>query len=154
MKKRFITSFVALFACGCVLAQSNEVSRRIKVIDSLMYAHQGELAIPMIDSLLKDNLEASTQLHLKAFKLEALIQVQKLESAFNLSNQLLEDSNLKGQALMRTYIERALLFEHSKEMKQSKKALDFVEAYYKDDKHPRDEFYGEYLYRMSSWYNI
>ncbi len=117
-----------------------------------MYAHQGHKAIPIIDSLLKTNISIHNSLELKAYKIEALVQTQKLESALNLSNEILKSPNLKKIPLIRTYIERALIYEFALDYKESKRALNFVRDYYKNPKVLKDELYGEYLYRLSSWY--
>lgn len=145
--------FSFLFVTPCN-AQDQLLEKKISEIDSIVYTHQGRIAIPMIDSLLKKKLPIDTELHLKAFKLEALVQVGKYESALILSKEIIKNPDLKGVPLIRTYIETALLYEISEEFIESKKFLDFVANYYENPEVAKDELYGEYLYRLSSWYKV
>ena len=144
-------NFIVSIPCD---GQNKVLEKKLAKIDSIMYTHQGEKAIPIIDSLLKTNISIHNSLALKAFKIEALVQSQKLETALNLSNKILKNPNLKGVPLIRIYIERALIYELAGELKESKRALDFVRDYYKSPKNTKDEFYGEYLYRLSSWFRV
>ena len=144
-------SFIAITPCN---GQNENLEEKITKIDSLLYSHRGRLALPIIDSLLERNIPVTTALYLKAFKLEALVQSEKLETALNLSNKILKNPNLKGVPLIRTYIERALIYELAGEFEESKKALDFVRDYYKNPKNTKDELYGEFLYRLSSWFRV
>ncbi len=150
--------FLFLFASICLIvstpcnSQNESLDKKIAKVDSLLYSHRGRLAIPIIDSLLELRLPVITELHLKAFKLEALVQDQKLESALNLSNEILKNPNLKGVPLIRTYIERALIYEFARELKEGRRSLDFVRDYYNNPNNKKDELYGEYLYRLSSTY--
>lgn len=154
MKIKVLFLFVSFCFIGITPSngQNESLNKKIAKVDSLLYSHRGRLALPIIDSILELRLPVSIELHLKAFKLEALVQDQRLESALNLSNEILKNPNLKGVPLIRTYIERALIFEFARELKESKRALDFVRIYYKNPKIKKDELYGEYLYRLSSTY--
>lgn len=135
-------------------AQDSNLSKKIVEIDSLMYGHQGELAIPIIDSILNTPIKITDKLHLQAFKIEALVQIEKYEDALSLSNLLLKNRKLNGVDLIRTHIERALLFEINNVFEDSKTELNIVGDYYKNTVIKKDELYGEYLYRSSSLYKI
>jgi len=150
----FTIILFSFFSIVTSSAQNKLLENKLSEIDSIMYTHQGGIAIPIIDSLLKTNISIHNSLVLKAYKIEALVQVNKQQSALNLSNEILKNPNLKGSPLIRTYIERALLYELATEIKESHRALDFVRDYYINSKIVKDELYGEYLYRLSSLYRM
>ena len=153
--KIFISlTFISFLFVATSSAQNKLLENKLTEIDSILYAHQGKIAIPIIDSLLKTSISVQNSLKLKTFKVKALVQIEKYPNALNLSNLLLKDQNLKKVSLMRTHIERALLFEITYLHKESKAELDIVRDYYKSSTIEKDELYGEYLYRSSSLYKI
>lgn len=154
IKSHWLFIFIGFILNTPCFGQNINLAKKISQIDSIMYTHQGRIAIPIIDSLLKKKLPINKELHLKAFKLEALVQINEQKSALNLSNEILKNPNLKGVPLIRTYIERALIYELATELKESHRALEFVKDYYKKPNITKDELYGEYLYRLSSLYRM
>ena len=136
------------------IGQNTRLKETITKIDSLLYAHRGIIALPIIDSLLNTTIPEKEKLYLKANKVEALVHMEDYENALPFANKLLKKNKLQGKALMKTHIERALLYEVSGKMDESKKDLDFVANYYNNSNIKKDEFYGEYLYRVSSWHRI
>jgi two-component sensor histidine kinase len=155
LKNRIFTFFLFIFYFGFnSFSQEINTSKKIKEIDSLLYSHLGKIALPIIDSLLKTELDREQKHHLLANKMEAYIHIENYEAALPFSNELLKDSKLKGYPLIKVYIERALLYEVSAKYDKSKQCLDFVANHYKNPKNVKDELYGEYLYRLSSWYRI
>jgi len=152
IKFLFLFFSIGLIVSISCSAQNQLLEKKLSEIDSIVYVHQGAKVIPIIDSLLKKNISIQNSLILKAYKIKALVQVNKRESALNLSNEILKNTNLKGVPLIRTYVERALIFEFSREFNEIRKALDFVKDYYKNPNIKKDELYGEYLYRLSSTY--
>lgn len=119
-----------------------------------MYAQRANDVLPIIDTLLKNKLPISIKLHIKAIKLEALVHIEKFETALIFSNQLLKNKNLKGISLMRTRMERALLFGMTNQLTQMMKELNIVKDYYENPKIIKDELYGEYLFRSASWHQV
>ena len=141
-----------LFISASIVAQQQEISKKIAVIDSILYAQQGKVALPKIDSLLQSpGLSQPQNQKLSSYKVEALVQDGRYESALILSTDLLKNNKLQGVPLIRVRIARALLFEINEKYKESKTELDFVKSYYLQDTIKKDQLYGEYLYRLSSW---
>ncbi|MFY0631318.1 MAG: sensor histidine kinase [Flavobacteriaceae bacterium] len=130
--------------------QNKSLEGKIKQIDALMYANRPNIVIPMIDSLLTKELSITEELHLKSVKLEALVHIEKLETALIYSNELLKNKDLKGADLIRTHLERGLTFALLNRFKETRVELDFVRDYYKNPKITKDELYGEYLFRVAS----
>ena len=134
--------------------QNQSIQDKLSEIDRIMYAHQGHKAIPIIDSLLNTNISIQNTSILKSYKIEALVQVSEYEKALFLSEKLLKNKKTLGVSLIRTHIERALIFEINGLYKEAEKSLNFVNNYYEDSTIEKDELYGEYLYRSSSLYKI
>jgi two-component sensor histidine kinase len=149
-----VFSFFSFLVIIPFKGQNKSLDKKITEIDSLMYAHLGKLALPIIDSLIKTSISDDIKLYLKANKVEALVHLEDYKNALPFANELLKNPKLQGETLIKTHIERALLYEVSGKMKESKKDLDFVGNYYKKPHIKKDELYGEYLYRISSWYRI
>ncbi len=147
----FSISLLVITPCN---GQSKSLENKIAQIDSLLYAHLGKLALPIIDSLLNTSISDDIKLYLKSNKVEALVHLEDYENALPFVNEILKDPKLQGEALIKAHIERALLYEVSGKMKESKKDLDFAGEYYKNRYNKKDELYGEYLYRLSSWFRI
>jgi two-component sensor histidine kinase len=153
-KLLIIFTFFSFCVITPIKCQNKGLDKKIIEIDSLMYAHLGKLALPIIDSLISTSISDDIKLYLKANKVEALVHLEDYKNALPFANKLLKNPKLQGEALMKTYIERALLYEVSGKMKESKNDLDSVGDYYKNLQIKKDELYGEYLYRLSSWFRI
>ena len=142
-------SFLFITPCN---AQNKLLESKLSEIDSLLYAHLGKLALPIIDSLINTSISSDIKLYLKANKVEAFVHLEDYEKSLPFANELLKNPKLQGKALIKVHIERALLYEVSGKRIESKKDLDFVGNYYKNPSIKKDELYGEYLYRLSSWF--
>lgn len=136
------------------IAQNKSLANKIKTIDSLMYAQRANIVLPLIDSLLLKKIPLSKELHIKAIKLEALVHLEKFETALIFSNLLLKNKKLKGSSLMRTRMERSLIFGMLGRLNEMRVELDIVKDYYKNSEIVKDEFYGEYLFRFASWHQV
>lgn len=134
--------------------QNKSLEKKINEIDALMYANRANIVIPMIDSLLVKELPITKKLHLKSVRLEALVHIEKIETALIYANQLLKNKDLKGADLIRTHLERGLAFALLDRFEDMKVELDFVRDYYKNPKITKDELYGEYLFRVASWHQV
>lgn len=144
------TFFSFLFITPCN-AQKSGVSKKIYLIDSLLYSYRGKKAIPIIDSLIQNApLTKLELLKIKVLKAEGLIQTEEYKNALLLSNKLLNHKLLKDDLFTKLHIERALLFEITSDLEKCEKSLDLVANYYQKYPTKKDELYGEYLYRTSS----
>ena len=61
--------------------QNTSLKEAITKIDSLLYAHRGIIALPIIDSLLNTTIPKKEKLYLKANKVEALVHMEDYENA-------------------------------------------------------------------------
>ncbi|WP_194850733.1 sensor histidine kinase [Nonlabens antarcticus] len=91
---------------------------------------------------------------LNTYKLKALVETDLLDEALNLANEMLLSSNLPPQMEIAILLERALLHEVMGDMVISKKDLNRIARIYDETFIPKDQNYGRYLYRLSSWYRM
>lgn len=152
IKSQILFLFFNLLISISLIGQNQLLEKKISEIDSLLYAHLGKQALPLIDSLINTPISDEIKLYLKANKVEALVHSENYENALPFANELMKNSKLQGEAKMKVYIERSLLYEVSGKRTESKENLDSVGKYYKNPSIKKDELYGEYLYRLSSWY--
>ncbi len=147
-------TFFSLFIITLCKGQNKSLEKEIKEIDSLVYAQRAYIVIPKIDSLLVKELPISKDLHLKTLKIISLVHIEKLETALIFCNKLLKNKDLKGASLIRTHLQRGLIFGLLNRLKEMRLELDFVRDYYENPNITKDELYGEYLIRVTSWHQV
>ncbi|WP_158448940.1 sensor histidine kinase [Nonlabens marinus] len=91
---------------------------------------------------------------LKSYKLKALVELQFFDDALELANELLEQQGLTQELQISVLLEKALIYELLDNLPESKKNLNRVARIYEDTTMVKDQNYGRYLYRLSSWYRV
>lgn len=89
---------------------------------------------------------------LKIYKLRALVENEFYDEALKLANEMLEDPELSADFEVQVLLERAWLYELLGDMADGKKDLNRIARIYEETFVPKDENYGKYLFRLSSWY--
>lgn len=150
--KEYFLRLILIFFSLSSFGQKVTISNKIKEIDSLIAGQRVYLVQPIIDSLLKTKLPINQELHLKTCKLICLVHIEKLETALIYSNEILENTDLKGDDLVATKLQKGLIFGLLNRLDEMKVELDFVENYYQHPKIDKNELYGEYFIRLATWY--
>jgi two-component sensor histidine kinase len=137
------------------IEQGKEISNLITSIEENLYAYKGSEVISGIDELFSIyQLNKLDSLHVVSLRIKALVQITKYDEALLLSNTLLKEEQLYPLTKIRTLIEQALLFEINANFEKSFECLSEVKSYYLQEGVLKDELYGEYLYRTSSWFRV
>lgn len=126
-----------------------------KKIDSCLLGYRTQECLKILDAELlgKKHLPNNLVL-LKALKVEALVQAELYNDALELSNAIIHSPALAGDYKIRVMLQRALLYEILEMFYQSGNELKAVKTIYDNPSVKRNQHYGEYLYRMSSWYRV
>lgn len=159
--KQISLSFILILNVFWSIAQQNnieqekEISNLISSIEKNLYAYKGSEVISGINELFSIyQLNKLDSLHVVSLRIKALVQITKYDEALLLSNTLLREEQLYPLTKIRTLIEQALLFEINDNFERSFECLSEVKSYYLQEGVLKDELYGEYLYRTSSWFRV
>lgn len=136
------------------VAQGTNTNDIIKELEEDRATLEISKVLRKIDSLLLDNsLTERTIRNIKTIKVGALVEAHLYDDALDLSNELLADrSCLNITAIHKLRLQRALLSEILEDFERSNKELVHIATYYESN--PKDELYGRYLYRKSSFHRV
>ncbi|WCO00741.1 sensor histidine kinase [Psychroserpens ponticola] len=127
----------------------NELQRLEKAIQS----KNTTLILKEVDSLKSSNSLSEIQLAIvTTYKLQALTESWKLDQAIKLATELYSQNLLSKKYKVRVWLSEALILEIYEEFTDGLKKLDSVEQYY--NTHPKDQYYGIFLYRKSSLFRM
>lgn len=142
---------VSLFITTFLCAQDLESFYRKLEQDVLKF--NSLIVIKKVDSLLINSKHNLMLEDLKALKVEALCQINSFSEALLISNEILSSKkgfNERTEVILR--IQRALIYEIFKDDDAAIYELNRIEKIYKTRK--KDRYYGQYLFRKSSYYRI
>jgi two-component sensor histidine kinase len=121
-------------------------------LENDLVSNKSTKVLRSIDSIILTNTLSEKSLNeLKSLKVASLVQESKLPEALKLSNSILnnpKEFSERAEVILR--IQKALIFEFFSDAK-----LGFLEFYRLEEIYKRrekDKYYGQYLYRKSSFY--
>ena len=156
---KFHFTYIVLFILFLLPIAS---SAQIQNFESLLDKVEGDLlgynlaeALKTIDSALLETPVSIQQKHvLKALKVQALVSSELFEEALIVSTVVLRADDCDRIYRIRVFLQRALLFEIQGKLDKAEVELKDVDALYEDPTTVKDDIYGEYLYRKSSFYRV
>ena len=150
---KFIFLLLFFFIVGNSLF-GQDYKKIYKKLDNALLLHKSQIVIQSIDSLVINKLFDERILNeFFALKIEALTQSTFLPEALELSNRLLQKSNLISEKEeVRVRIQRALIFEYFEDAEKVRGEFNRLEKIY--NSRPKDEYYGCFLFRKSSYYRV
>lgn len=153
MKIKFIFCFFLFFGFNLTV-KAQEYNVFYKKLEDLLLLEKNEKIINIVDSLTSDTAFSKEELNnFKVLKVEAMVKDNHLTDALKLSNKILSEPKYlskKTEAQLR--IEKALIFEILDNTEATFSEFKKIENIYKNT--IKDEFYGRYLYRKSSFYRV
>lgn len=129
----------------------DEINKRVQ---QKVNSFERTISLPVINNLLLADFSDKQLTTLKVHKLRALVESELFDEALELSHELLLPIKIAPELEVQILLERALMYEVLAKMPESKKDLNRIQRMYEDKLVPKDELYGRYLYRMSSWYRV
>ncbi len=153
IRKYYFVYIIALTS-NQVLAQSSEFNKTILSLEDSLVQRRSRYIISHIDSMLITVGSFSTEQKniLRTYKLEALVNKERLEEAKELSIYLLDTSSLPLNYKPRVWIQQSFINEIVHNINESFSDLAKAENYYLVNL--RDRYYGVMLYRKSSLQRI
>jgi len=152
LKKNTLFFLSLLFACQFLCAQNydsiyNKLSENVLRFEST-------IVVKKVDSILnRDKIPEIVKNDLKSLRVEALAQLSFFTPALKLANEILSNkNNVSEEAEVRICIQKALIFEIFEKSKETIAELNRLEGIYKT--RAKDRYYGQYLFRKSSYYRI
>jgi two-component sensor histidine kinase len=124
------------------------------ILDKEIGSFERGEALISINELLLENYDENQKDILKVYKLKALVATGLLDEALQLANDMLTFNELDAKLEVSVLLERALLHEILQNLPESKKDLNRVARIYEQTSVAKEENYGRYLSRLSSWYRV
>lgn len=136
-------------------AQVENFDALLDKVEHELLGYNPAAALQTIDSvLLKVPINASQKSTLKAIKVQALVSGELYDEALVLSSVVLRLNNYETVYRIRVFLQRALLYEILGKLDKAEVELNDVSKLYEDPATIRDDIYGEYLYRLSSFHRV
>ena len=124
-----------------------------KILDDKILYSDFKSALELINREI-DSYHLSEKTELGVMKMKILTEFGLYDEAIKLSQVLLEDPNLTTEQLIKTRVERALIFEINDELDACKRELDLAEKLLWNNEELMPENYTNFLIRKSSYYRI
>ncbi|WP_157686732.1 sensor histidine kinase [Nonlabens sp. Hel1_33_55] len=124
-----------------------------RICDKINSFEKAESLI-VINQLLQSDFTADQHNILKVYKLQALVDSELYDEALLLTEELLQPVSIDPQLEVKVLLERSQLYEILEEMTDSKKDLNRIERLFEEEELVKNELYGKYLYRLSSWFRV
>ena len=151
LKITFLTTFFLLIS---FLSEAQNGEHIFKELEKDLTSNRVVKVLRIIDSVISTNTLSKKKINdLKSLKVCCLVQQSKLPEALTLSSTILENSkelSERGEVILR--IQRALIFEFFNDAELGFLEFKKLEEIYR--KREKDKYYGQYLYRKSSFYTI
>lgn len=136
-------------------SQNKSLDPLLQTVESYLISYNSEESLLLLNSQLKEHeYNSEAAILLKALKIEALVQARLLDEALTLSNSIIGSEHLKGDYEIRVLLQRALIYEILDEFDLCERELDIVAFMYNNNKVKQNQYYGNYLYRKSSFYRV
>lgn len=157
MRKQLTFLLLFIYSFGSYAQTTNSYEEFINKIEKTILSFDAKKSLSLIDSVLvkdvsKKNIKQSNTL--KALKVEALTIANLFEESLQLSKELLKSNDITIEQRTRILINNALAYEYVGNFKACKEKLDELTELFNSNTAKKDEFYGEYLYRYSSFYRV
>lgn len=155
------TFFLKSFCCFLIVIlfshklQSQEDIIYKKFKDSLFYGPRVTSlseVLKNLNSLIKTTTNIKKAQLYKIKKLHPLIELEQLNNALQLTNNLIEEVTEDLEVTVRN--RRALIYEFLGNFEKAKKELDLAKLLYEEKKVKKDQEYGALLYRYASLYRV
>ncbi|MGY8908974.1 MAG: sensor histidine kinase [Flavobacteriales bacterium] len=151
LKITFLTIFFLLIS---FLSEAQNGEPVFNELEKDLTSNRVVKVLRIIDSIISTNTLSKKKINdLKSLKVCCLVQQSKLPEALTLSSTILEKSkelSERGEVILR--IQRALIFEFFNDAELGFLEFNKLEEIYR--KREKDKYYGQYLYRKSSFYTI
>lgn len=147
----FLLFFVALFFQKF---QAQETAYK-KFKDSLFYGPRVTSlneVLTNLNTLIRTSSDARKIELYKIKKLHPLIELEQLNNALQLTEDLLKEVDENLEVTVRN--RRALIYEFLGDFEKAKKELDLAKQLYNEKKAKKDQEYGALLYRYASLYRV
>ena len=139
----------------CSIAQIENFEPLLEKVEQDLLGYNLAEALKTIDSALLETPVSLQQKHvLKALKVQALVSSELYEEALIVSTVVLRADYCDRVYRIRVFLQRALLYEILGKLDKAEVELKDVDTLYEDPTTVKDDIYGEYLYRKSSFYRV
>jgi tetratricopeptide (TPR) repeat protein len=122
------------------------------LFDKKIGSFEREESLITINQLLFEDYNKNQKNILKVYKLKVLVATGLFDEVLELANIMLSFNDIDSRMEVSILLERSRLYEILKNFPESKKDLNRVARIYEESSISRDENYGRYLSRLSSWY--
>lgn len=139
-----------LFLSLTVPAQDSFGALKDKIEQEILYS-QYRQALDLINNRPDDLLKAQ-QAELDVLKVRCLNNLDLIDEAFALSQNILSQKDLPPVLRMRTHMQRALIYEIGLNKSSCKKELDIAEAILNKNPSLKPSYYTYFLIRKASFY--
>ncbi|WP_397444869.1 sensor histidine kinase [Polaribacter sp. R77954] len=156
MKIKFFYLFVLLsIECFSMDNQQDKFTEIVNRIEKNILAKNQQKSLGLIDALLLKSYQLSEKQKtiLNVLKVEALVDANLVEESLALSKDL-DNSALTTTQKIRILINNELAYKLVRDFKRAKLKLDAVTDLYENQLIIKDDLYGKYLYRYSSFYRV
>lgn len=154
---KLILTNILLLLSVFIGQQNNDFSVVIQHVEKDLLSYKPKEALHTIDSVLVvgvRKLSSEEKNILNTLKVEALTKANLFDVSLKLSNKLLKKNTLSVQQKVRILLNNALAFEYVGKFDNCKEKLNEVATLYEQKKISKNELYGQYLYRTSSFYRV
>lgn len=146
-----------IFVCFFVGISDKNYDTLFLELEKKIEAYKNRVALKKIDSVLVSDYKSLTTkqtLYFKTLKVEALTRANLFQESLKLSKELLNNKDISKKNTVRILINNALAYEYIGNFIPAKEKLDEIAKIYADSTFKRDELYGRFLYRTSSFYRV
>lgn len=154
---KYFFSFIFIFLFTFQSFANDGYKTLINSIEKDIVSYDTKIALKKIDSVLvKDfnTLSKKDKITFEVLKIETLTKANLFNESLALSNKILSEKELTIKQKVRVLLNNALAYEYVGNFKDCKTKLDKVTKIFNDNLLEKNNYYGIFLYRTSSFYRV